>query len=142
MISLWDAVNVYGNPIEGELLTTGTPLGNPPLIDMISKDPVLRGVKVCGVANSVCFEKFHVEQVTYRLLETKIKAHIRFLHATDLFYISTYVQGSPCFISILLLPYYFLDFTFLSSFIIIKAVFLIHFLIVTIKSHERERERE
>lgn len=46
MISLWDAVNVYGNPIEGDLLTTGTPLGTPPLTDMISKDPVLHGIKV------------------------------------------------------------------------------------------------
>ncbi|XP_058201274.1 isoamylase SU1, chloroplastic-like [Rhododendron vialii] len=43
--SLWDAVNVYGNPMGGDLLTTGTPLSNPPLIDMISNDPVLRGVK-------------------------------------------------------------------------------------------------
>ncbi|THG10195.1 hypothetical protein TEA_013888 [Camellia sinensis var. sinensis] len=44
--SLWDALNVYGNPIEGDMLTTGTPLSSPPLIDMISNDPILRGVKV------------------------------------------------------------------------------------------------
>lgn len=44
--SLWDAVNVFGSPIEGDLLTTGTPLGTPPLIDMISNDPILHGVKV------------------------------------------------------------------------------------------------
>ncbi|KAL7168596.1 hypothetical protein ACSBR2_038934 [Camellia fascicularis] len=43
--SLWDALNVYGNPIEGDMLTTGTPLSSPPLIDMISNDPILRGVK-------------------------------------------------------------------------------------------------
>ncbi|OVA19269.1 Glycoside hydrolase [Macleaya cordata] len=48
--SLWDAVNVYGNPIEGDLLTTGTPLGSPPLIDMISNDPILRGVKLIAEA--------------------------------------------------------------------------------------------
>lgn len=44
--SLWDSVNVYGIPIEGDLLTTGTPLSSPPLIDLISNDPILRGVKV------------------------------------------------------------------------------------------------
>lgn len=44
--SLWDAVNVYGSRAEDDLLTTGTPLSSPPLIDMISNDPVLRGVKV------------------------------------------------------------------------------------------------
>ncbi|KAI3967895.1 hypothetical protein MKX01_027078 [Papaver californicum] len=43
--SLWDAVNVFGNPIEGDLLTTGTPLDSPPLIDMLSNDPILHGVK-------------------------------------------------------------------------------------------------
>uniref|UniRef100_A0A9I9DED4 isoamylase n=1 Tax=Cucumis melo TaxID=3656 RepID=A0A9I9DED4_CUCME len=48
--SLWDAVNVYGNPIEGDILTTGSPLGNPPLIDMISNDPVLQGVKLIAEA--------------------------------------------------------------------------------------------
>ncbi|XP_048330331.2 isoamylase 1, chloroplastic isoform X2 [Ziziphus jujuba] len=48
--SLWDAVNVYGNPIEGDLLTTGTPLSSPPLIDMISNDPILRGVKLIAEA--------------------------------------------------------------------------------------------
>lgn len=44
--SLWDAVNVFGNPIDGDLLTTGTPLSSPPLIDLISNDPILREVKV------------------------------------------------------------------------------------------------
>lgn len=44
--SLWDAANVYGNSIEGDMLTTGTPLSSPPLIDMISSDPILSGVKV------------------------------------------------------------------------------------------------
>ncbi|XP_043712681.1 isoamylase 1, chloroplastic isoform X4 [Telopea speciosissima] len=48
--SLWDAVNVYGNPIEGDLLTTGTPLSSPPLIDMISNDPILCGVKLIAEA--------------------------------------------------------------------------------------------
>lgn len=48
--SLWDAVNVYGNPIEGDSLTTGTPLGNPPLIEMLSNDPVLRGIKLIAEA--------------------------------------------------------------------------------------------
>ncbi|KAJ4975662.1 hypothetical protein NE237_000768 [Protea cynaroides] len=48
--SLWDAVNVYGNPIEGDLLTTGTPLSCPPLIDMISNDPILCGVKLIAEA--------------------------------------------------------------------------------------------
>lgn len=45
-LSLWDAVNVHGNPIDGDLMTTGTPLDSPPLIDMLSNDPLLRGVKV------------------------------------------------------------------------------------------------
>ncbi|KAF8392784.1 hypothetical protein HHK36_021021 [Tetracentron sinense] len=48
--SLWDAANVYGNPIEGDLLTTGTPLSSPPLIDLISNDPILRGVKLIAEA--------------------------------------------------------------------------------------------
>ncbi|PIA43914.1 hypothetical protein AQUCO_01800158v1 [Aquilegia coerulea] len=48
--SLWDAVNVYGNSIEGDSLTTGTPLGSPPLIDMISNDPILRRVKLIAEA--------------------------------------------------------------------------------------------
>lgn len=48
--SLWDADNVYGNPIEGDLITTGTPLSSPPLIDMISNDSILRGVKLIAEA--------------------------------------------------------------------------------------------
>ncbi|KAH9653636.1 isoamylase 1 [Citrus sinensis] len=48
--SLWDSVNVYGIPIEGDLLTTGTPLSSPPLIDLISNDPILRGVKLIAEA--------------------------------------------------------------------------------------------
>ncbi|KAK3437526.1 hypothetical protein EUGRSUZ_C02189 [Eucalyptus grandis] len=48
--SLWDAANVFGKPIEGDLLTTGTPLSSPPLIDMISNDPILRGVKLIAEA--------------------------------------------------------------------------------------------
>ncbi|KAK6941228.1 Glycoside hydrolase, family 13, N-terminal [Dillenia turbinata] len=48
--SLWDAVNVYGSPIEGDLLTMGTPLSCPPLIDMMSNDPILRGVKLIAEA--------------------------------------------------------------------------------------------
>ncbi|MBA0873089.1 hypothetical protein Goshw_026743 [Gossypium schwendimanii] len=48
--SLWDSVNVYGDPLEGDLITTGTPLSNPPLIDMISNDPVLHGVKLIAEA--------------------------------------------------------------------------------------------
>lgn len=47
--SVWDAVNVYGSAIEGDSLTTGTPLSCPPLIDMISNDPILRGVKVLSL---------------------------------------------------------------------------------------------
>lgn len=43
---MWDAVNVYGKAIEGDLMATGSPLSSPPLIDMISNDPILRGVKV------------------------------------------------------------------------------------------------
>lgn len=30
-------------------MTTGTPLSEPPLVDMMSNDPVLRGVKVCVI---------------------------------------------------------------------------------------------
>ncbi|CAH9070451.1 unnamed protein product [Cuscuta epithymum] len=48
--SLWDAVNVYGNSVEGAMLTTGTPLSSPPLIDMISSDPILSGVKLIAEA--------------------------------------------------------------------------------------------
>ncbi|CAA0818723.1 Isoamylase 1- chloroplastic [Striga hermonthica] len=48
--SLWDAVNARGGSVEGETVTTGTPLSSPPLIDMISNDPVLRGVKLIAEA--------------------------------------------------------------------------------------------
>ncbi|KAH8481576.1 hypothetical protein H0E87_029162 [Populus deltoides] len=48
--SLWDAVNVFGSPIEGDLVTTGTPLGSPPLIEMMSNDPILRDVKLIAEA--------------------------------------------------------------------------------------------
>ncbi|WRX32761.1 Glycoside hydrolase [Theobroma cacao] len=48
--SLWDLVNVFGNPLKGDLITTGTPLSSPPLIDMMSNDPVLRGVKLIAEA--------------------------------------------------------------------------------------------
>lgn len=48
--SLWDAANVYGADVEGDLLTTGTPVSCPPVIDMISNDPVLRGVKLIAEA--------------------------------------------------------------------------------------------
>uniref|UniRef100_A0A2P2KYT0 Glycosyl hydrolase family 13 catalytic domain-containing protein n=2 Tax=Rhizophora mucronata TaxID=61149 RepID=A0A2P2KYT0_RHIMU len=44
--SLWDSANVFGNSLEDDLLTTGIPLDSPPLIDMISNDPILSGVKV------------------------------------------------------------------------------------------------
>ncbi|XP_050375350.1 isoamylase 1, chloroplastic isoform X2 [Argentina anserina] len=48
--SLWDSSNVYGSLIEGDLLTTGTPLPSPPLINMISNDPILHGVKLIAEA--------------------------------------------------------------------------------------------
>ncbi|RAL53718.1 hypothetical protein DM860_015446 [Cuscuta australis] len=48
--SQWDAVNVYGNSVEGDTLTTGSPLSTPPLIDMISSDPILSGVKLIAEA--------------------------------------------------------------------------------------------
>ncbi|XP_075092884.1 isoamylase 1, chloroplastic-like isoform X2 [Nicotiana tabacum] len=48
--SLWDAVNVYGNSTDVDVITTGTPLTSPPLIDMISNDPILRGVKLIAEA--------------------------------------------------------------------------------------------
>lgn len=54
MSSLWDVDNVFGKPIGEDLLTTGTPLNSPPLIDMISNDPILRGVKVFTLSPS-CF---------------------------------------------------------------------------------------
>ncbi|KAK2439290.1 isoamylase 3, chloroplastic [Trifolium repens] len=48
--SLWNGVNVFGAPIEGDMLAIGTPLSSPPLIDMISNDPILRGVKLIAEA--------------------------------------------------------------------------------------------
>ncbi|OMO79846.1 hypothetical protein CCACVL1_13367 [Corchorus capsularis] len=48
--SLWDSANVYGKSLEGDLITTGTPLSSPPLVDMMSNDPVLRGVKLVAEA--------------------------------------------------------------------------------------------
>ena len=48
LFSLWDSANVFGTRegLDGDSLTTGSPLAEPPLIDMISNDPVLCGVKV------------------------------------------------------------------------------------------------
>ncbi|KAK7251474.1 hypothetical protein RIF29_34710 [Crotalaria pallida] len=48
--SLCDGVNVFGAPVEGDILTIGTPLASPPLIDLISNDPILRGVKLIAEA--------------------------------------------------------------------------------------------
>ncbi|WOG92683.1 hypothetical protein DCAR_0311958 [Daucus carota subsp. sativus] len=48
--SLCDAVNIYGDQSEDDKLTTGSPLCNPPLIDLISNDPILRGVKLIAEA--------------------------------------------------------------------------------------------
>ncbi|KAG6557828.1 hypothetical protein Mapa_000595 [Marchantia paleacea] len=50
--SLWDRENVFGSPEgpEGDVVTTGTPLSEPPLVDMMSNDPVLRGVKLIAEA--------------------------------------------------------------------------------------------
>ncbi|KAJ6758966.1 ISOAMYLASE 1 CHLOROPLASTIC [Salix koriyanagi] len=48
--SLWDAANVFGSPVKGDLLTTGTPLSSPPLIEMMSNDPILRHVKLIAEA--------------------------------------------------------------------------------------------
>ena len=54
--SLWNAVNIYGSPVEGDLLTTGTPLSSPPLIDLLSNDPILRGVKVLTLDANLSFD--------------------------------------------------------------------------------------
>ncbi|KAH9608201.1 hypothetical protein KSS87_006934 [Heliosperma pusillum] len=48
--SLWDAANVYGTTIEDDMLTTGTPLSSPPLLDMISNDPILCRTKLIAEA--------------------------------------------------------------------------------------------
>eukprot|EP00271_Cylindrocystis_brebissonii_P014372 TRINITY_DN35711_c0_g1_i1.p1 TRINITY_DN35711_c0_g1~~TRINITY_DN35711_c0_g1_i1.p1 ORF type:complete len:914 (-),score=89.55 TRINITY_DN35711_c0_g1_i1:950-3463(-) len=50
--SLWDKQAVFGSPfvLEGDTVTTGTPLSEPPLVDMISNDPVLRSVKLIAEA--------------------------------------------------------------------------------------------
>ncbi|WOL19778.1 hypothetical protein Cni_G28580 [Canna indica] len=48
--SLWDPMNVYGNTIDGDMVTTGSPLANPPLIEMISNDPILCKVKLIAEA--------------------------------------------------------------------------------------------
>lgn len=60
--SLWDRSNVFGNsdPVEGDHVTTGTPLSEPPLIDMMSNDPILRKVKVGQLwefLNTVCLKR-------------------------------------------------------------------------------------
>ncbi|KAL3692101.1 hypothetical protein R1sor_005752 [Riccia sorocarpa] len=50
--SLWDRANVFGTSDgpEGDTVTTGTPLSEPPLVDMMSNDPVLRDVKLIAEA--------------------------------------------------------------------------------------------
>ncbi|KAI5058451.1 hypothetical protein GOP47_0026621 [Adiantum capillus-veneris] len=46
--SLWDKANVFGlgEGLDQDFITTGTPLSEPPLIDLISNDPVLCDVKL------------------------------------------------------------------------------------------------
>jgi hypothetical protein len=75
--SLWDRANVYGNTkyIEGDVVTTGTPLSEPPLIDMMSNDPILCGVKV-----HICLL---FSLLTFLLLDEKI--HVIFLFTTSSF---------------------------------------------------------
>jgi hypothetical protein len=75
--SLWDRANVYGNTkyIEGDVVTTGTPLSEPPLIDMMSNDPILCGVKV---HISLLFSV-----LTFLLLDEKF--HVIFLVTTSFF---------------------------------------------------------
>ncbi|XP_028760019.1 isoamylase 1, chloroplastic [Neltuma alba] len=48
--SLWDGVNVFGASIDADSMTTGTPLSSPPLIDLISNDPILCKVKLIAEA--------------------------------------------------------------------------------------------
>lgn len=48
--SMWDAANTYGNPSEHGMLPVGTPLADSPLIDLITNDPVLSGVKLIAEA--------------------------------------------------------------------------------------------
>eukprot|EP00897_Mesotaenium_endlicherianum_P003623 jgi/Mesen1/3289/ME000191S02431 len=50
--SLWDKSSVFGTAavLDGDTVTTGTPLTEPPLVDMISNDPVLRDVKLIAEA--------------------------------------------------------------------------------------------
>ncbi|GAB4850031.1 Iron-sulfur assembly protein 1 [Ancistrocladus abbreviatus] len=50
LLCLWDSVHVYGNRLDGDLLTTGTPLSSPPVLDMISNDPLLQGMKLIAEA--------------------------------------------------------------------------------------------
>lgn len=45
---------MYGSPVEGDMTTTGTPLATPPLIDMISNDPILGDVKVTTFSDFCC----------------------------------------------------------------------------------------
>jgi len=77
---------VFGAPIEGELLTTGTPLGSPPLIDLISNDPILRGVKVFQLnslqsivylcLSSICGDTLYpnsvLSKLTFEVYQSKI----------------------------------------------------------------------
>lgn len=82
--SLWDAVNVYGKPIEGDFLTTGSPLSSPPLLDMISNDPILHGVKVFTVDSFLilpCKSYSHVNIHLY-LFEKRsvdIQGHVKMI---------------------------------------------------------------
>ncbi|KAK9697543.1 hypothetical protein RND81_08G044200 [Saponaria officinalis] len=48
--SLWDTVNVYGTTTDDGMLTAGTPLSSPPVLDMISNDPILCRVKLIAEA--------------------------------------------------------------------------------------------
>lgn len=43
---MWDADNIYGNLSDHDMLPVGTPLADSPILDLITNDPVLSGVKV------------------------------------------------------------------------------------------------
>lgn len=68
---------MYGAPIEGDMITTGTPLVTPPLIDMISNDPILGGVKVLVSSNTCClcaFNCFNMVMINFPMLIRKKNA--------------------------------------------------------------------
>lgn len=95
-LRLWDSINVYGNPKDGDMLTTGSPLGTPPLIDMISNDPILRGVKVIMMSEFLLGE---IKKILWLSRLTGLYFSMR--NTWQLLVSTSVISGDSCYVFLL-----------------------------------------